>query len=196
MLSCEGVILAAGLSTRAGCPKMELPLGDKVVIQRSVESMAGVVSRVIVVVGWGAERIRQLLAPYNQVEIVPNDDFRAGMFSSVKAGIAHVQAESFFLLPGDHPLVRVETYRRLLMAGGEIAIPSFRGRKGHPVLVASRLIPEILAEPGESSLREYIGRVGFTLVDVPDEGVTLDIDTMDDYRSALQRRPDRKEGSG
>lgn len=196
MLSCEGVILAAGLSTRAGCPKMELPLGDKVVIQRSVESMAGVVSRVIVVVGCGAERIRQLLAPYNQVEIVPNDDYRAGMFSSVKAGIAHVQAESFFLLPGDHPLVRVETYRRLLMAGGEIAIPSFRGRKGHPVLVASRLIPEILAEPGESSLREYIGRVGFTLVDVPDEGVTLDIDTMDDYRSALQRGPDRKEGSG
>jgi len=196
MLSCEGVILAAGLSTRAGCPKMELPLGDKTVIQRSVESMAGVVSRVIVVVGCGAERIRQLLAPYGQAEIVLNDGYRAGMFSSVKAGIAHVQAESFFLLPGDHPLVRVETYRRLLMAGGEIAIPSFRGRRGHPVLVASRLIPEILSEPGESSLREYIGRVGFTLVDVPDEGVTLDIDTMDDYRSALQRGPGRKEGSG
>ena len=85
MRDVEGVILAAGLSRRSGRFKMTLPLGDKTVIERSVEGMAPFVSRIIVVLGWQAARLRNLLAANDKVEPVFNDRFRNGMFSSVRA---------------------------------------------------------------------------------------------------------------
>lgn len=193
MADCDGVVLAAGLSRRTGRFKMELPLRGKTVIQHSVEGMAQVARRVMVVVGWREERVRELLASLPGVEFVPNPAYEEGMFSSVRAGIACVHAARFFLLPGDQPLVRPETYARLLPSGSDIVIPTYGGRKGHPVLISSHLIPEILAEPPTSNLREYIARHGYVTVAVDDPGVLLDVDTLDDYRalqSAAEARDD------
>jgi molybdenum cofactor cytidylyltransferase len=188
MPSVEGVILAGGLSTRMGRFKMELPVGGKAMIVRCVEVMFPVAQRVLVVVGWQGERIRELLAGYAQVEIVPNPDYALGMFSSVKAGIARVRAERFFLLPGDHALVGTEVYLRMLAAPGDIVIPTFQGRKGHPVLIARTLIPEILAQPPDHTLRDAIRNRGFVTVEVPDAGILVDVDTPAEYDAAARVR--------
>ncbi len=183
--SVEGVILAAGLSRRTGRYKMTLPLGDKTVIERAIAGMAQVAERIYVVVGHQADRLQELLRGRPNIELVLNPDYPSGMFSSVKAGIARVHAERFFLLPGDHPLVGADVYRALLRSDGEIVIPTFRGRKGHPVLVKSYLIPEILARPQDTTLRDYFAQKGFATVEVADEGILLDIDTLDDYYSLI-----------
>jgi molybdenum cofactor cytidylyltransferase len=183
----EGVILAAGLSSRSGRHKMTLPLGDKTVIERSIEPMAAVAARILVVVGWQAESIRALLAGYHQVQLVYNVAFRAGMFSSVKAGLAQVRAPRVFLLPGDHPLIGVPVYQRMLSSPGDIVIPTFRGRKGHPVLLSSALIPDILAQPEDATLREYVERKRYEALPVDDEGILIDLDTMEDYHTVLTR---------
>ena len=189
-------MLAAGLSSRTGRHKMALRLEDKAVIQHSVESMYGIVGRVLVVVGWKSERIRDLLADYANVEIVMNEDFRSGMFSSIQAGIARVQAPCVFLLPGDHPLVASDVYRKMLAVSGDLIVPTFDGRRGHPVLMASHLIPEILHQPRGSTLRDFIRRKGYTTVAVEDEGILLDIDTLSDYdtvRAKFSARSQRPE---
>jgi molybdenum cofactor cytidylyltransferase len=183
----EGVVLAAGLSSRSKKYKMALPLGDRTVIEKSIEGMYDLVSRVIVVVGWREEQIRSLLASYHKVELVTNQNFREGMFSSVKVGIAHVTAPRFFLLPGDHPLVRADVYAELLDAEGDIAIPTFRGRRGHPVLLSSHLIQQILDSPDTGNLRDYIRTKGYTEVPVDQEGILIDIDTLEDYHAVLTR---------
>ena len=185
MTNCDGVVLAAGMSRRAGCPKLELPMGGRTVIERSVASLAPFCERVIVVVGWRAGRVRDLLAGAERVHCVLNEAYEEGMFSSVRVGLAHVGAPRFLLLPGDQPLTQPETIRRLLAAEGEIVIPSFRGRKGHPVRIDSLLIPEILAEPPDTTLRDYLSRRGYVTVEVDDPGVRQDIDTLADY-DALQ----------
>jgi molybdenum cofactor cytidylyltransferase len=177
----EGVVLAAGLSSRSGRYKMALPLGGKTVIEKSIEGMYDIASRIVVVTGWRAERVRELLAAYDKVEIVLNANFRAGMFGSVKAGIARVRAPRFFLLPGDHPLIEARVYAQMLTVAGEIVIPTCEGRKGHPVLFQSHLIPEILDRPDESTLRDYILSKGYVTTEVEDRGILLDIDTPEDY---------------
>ena len=166
---------------------MELPLGDRAIIQRAVESMYEVVDHILVVVSWNAARVRQLLAGYEKARIVENPNYQAGMFSSVQAGVAGVCAPCFFLLPGDTPLVSRETYRRLLQATGEIRIPVHLGRKGHPVLMSSRLIPEILGLPREMTLRDFVARKGYSAIDVDDEGVVTDVDTLEDYHHVVSR---------
>lgn len=193
MRDVEGVVLAAGLSRRSKQYKMTLPLGDKTVIEATIDGMLPFVDRVIVVLGWQAERLRVLLAGRPQVALVYNAQFREGMFSSVRAGIAQVSAARFFLLPGDQPLIEPQVYARLLLIQDAVVVPTYAGRKGHPVLLCGELIPEILAMPAEATLRDVIERTGYTVVDVDDEGILLDLDTEEDYavirsRYRAQRR--------
>lgn len=185
MEKVEGVVLAAGLSSRSGRYKMTLPLGDRTVIERCIAGMYGVVSRIVVVVGWQAARLQELLAGYEKVACVLNERFREGMFTSVRAGIAQVRARRFFLIPGDYPLVGAEVYERMLGVQGEVVIPTFEGQRGHPVLICSQLVPEILAQPADSSLRDYIEAKGYTTVEVGDGGILWDLDTPEDYEYLL-----------
>ena len=180
-IAVDGVVLAAGLSSRAGRFKMELNLGDKTLIEHSIAGMYAVVDRVIVVGGHKIERIREILQEYSKVEIVYNEHYRQGMFSSVQEGLRHVSGECFFLQPGDLPLISEEIYRRMLEASGDVIIPTYKGRKGHPALMRSRLIDAILHQPDTSTLRDYIGRVGYAQVEVDDEGIVLDVDDLEDY---------------
>ena len=183
MSEVDGVILAAGLSTRSGRFKMMLPLGGKTVLEKSIEGMEAIVLRIYVVVGWQAERIQALLAGYDKVETVLNEQFRAGMFSSVQVGIARVRAPRFFLLPGDCPLVGRAVYVQLLAAAGDIVVPTFGGKTGHPVLFRSQLIPEILAQPEGTTLRDYVYAKGYRAVEVDDQGILIDLDTPEDYEA-------------
>jgi molybdenum cofactor cytidylyltransferase len=188
----EGVVLAAGLSSRSGRYKMTLPLGDRTVIEHCIAGMRGVVSRIVVVVGWQAARLQELLAGDEEVTCVLNERFREGMFSSVRSGIAQVQAPRFFLTPGDYPLVGPVVYERMLGVRGDIVIPTFDGERGHPVLIRSQLVPEILARPADSSLRDYIEARGYTIVEVEDEAILWDLDTPEDYKRLLARYRQRQ----
>jgi molybdenum cofactor cytidylyltransferase len=183
----EGVILAAGLASRIGRHKMALPLGDGTVIEKSLEGMYGLASKIFVVVGWNAEEIQNLTAAYDKVETVFNREYSSGMFSSVRTGIARIRADRFFLLPGDCPFIERETYSRMLSARGDIVIPVFKGRKGHPVLINGGLVPEILDLPEGETLRDYIEAKGYSTIDAGYDGILFDIDTPEDYRQALNR---------
>lgn len=184
-MAIEGVILAAGLSTRAGTYKMELRFGDKMLIEKSIEGMYDFCSRIIVVAGHKVERIRQIVNPYPKVQVIFNEDYREGMFSSVKEGIRHVTEERFFFLPGDYPLISKEIYSRMLEAQGDIIIPTYQGRRGHPILIKSHLIQEILEQSKFSNLREFIQAHHCTLLEVEDEQIMMDIDTIEDYKRTV-----------
>jgi len=182
--SVDGVILAAGLSTRAGQFKLAMKLGDKTLIEHAIGGMYPIVDRVIVVGGYRCDLIRDILRGYERVEVVFNERYEAGMFTSVKTGLRYVTAERFFLLPGDHPLVGEEVYRRLLAESAPVVRPAHRGYKGHPLLMDSRFIPAILAQPDSANLRDFIRTVGFRTVEVGDERIFLDVDTAADYEAA------------
>ncbi len=181
MSGTEGVILAAGFSERAGQFKMTLPIGDKTILEKCIEGMTSVCDRIIVVGGYNYDKIKKIVADIPNVEFCYNKNYEAGMFTSVKRGIREIKAERFFIIPGDQPLVKPETYRKLLSIDADIVIPRFNGKKGHPVLFASHHIPEILAMPDTAILRDFIHSKEATIVDVDDPGVGLDVDSPEDY---------------
>lgn len=192
-VNCDGVVLAAGFSSRTGPGvfKMELEFRGKTLLENAIASLHPFCARLIVVTGYQRERVAAIVAPYPQVEPVYNSHFRLGMFTSVRAGAARVEADWLFITPGDYPLIEPATCRALLDArvghpGRKVFIPMFNGRKGHPVLMARQLVPALLAEPEHSNLRAFIHRTGFVPVEVPDSGILKDIDTMDDYHGLLK----------
>lgn len=142
--------------------------------------MAAVCERIIVVAGFAPEKIQRLVKGLPGVEVAVNENFAGGMLTSIQTGIRLVRAPRFFLLPGDMPLVKAPVYQMLLAVKAEIVVPLCQGRRGHPVLLASRLIPELLAEPLDSSLGRFIARRGFETVDVVDPGIFTDLDDEND----------------
>lgn len=180
-MSIDGVVLAAGLSSRMGKYKMTLKFRQKTIIENCIEAMYECCSNIIVVGGYNYNIINELLRPYRKVNVVLNKNYMDGMFSSIKMGLKKVKGNRFFLIPGDYPLIRKDTYEKMLKFKADIVIPMYQGKKGHPVLINSDLIDDILENDNYGSMRDFINSHNFTTVSVKDEGILMDADTPKDY---------------
>ena len=69
----DGIILAAGLSRRAGTYKMTLRINGKPLLERCIENMYDICSKIIVVGGYKIEDIRSIVDKY---EIFKRDSSR------------------------------------------------------------------------------------------------------------------------
>jgi molybdenum cofactor cytidylyltransferase len=197
-IKIEGVILAAGFSSRTKTFKMELPFGNKILIERAIEGMIDTCSRIIVVGGHRIERIRDITKKYPTVQVVFNTHYERGMFSSVQAGVRHLKGDWFFIMPGDYPFITKHVFQKLKKSmetsdpGYDIFIPTSKGRKGHPVLIRKKVKDEILREPVDSTLKTVIHRNSVLLVEVDHEGILMDVNTMKDYervKEAVLKEP-------
>jgi molybdenum cofactor cytidylyltransferase len=180
----DGVLLAAGFSSRAGDFKLAWRIGDRPLIACQVDLFQPFCEKIIVVAGFRIELIRKLLESNSQVQIVENKDFQKGMFSSIQVGVAQV-SNDFYICPADYPAILPTTIQKLNNSQGKIRIPVYQKRKGHPVYFEKECKEGILDEKQDSSLRDYIARIGFTTVEVDDPGILQDIDTKEDYKRIL-----------
>jgi putative nucleotidyltransferase with HDIG domain len=178
-----------------GSFKPLLPLGDGVLVERGIRlfRQAGV-EDVRVVLGHRWTEVIPFLEKH-AVRWVVNKDHPSGMFSSVRAGVASLDQdiEAFFLLPADVPLVRTQTILDMLEANKtascEVVFPVFGRTRGHPVLLATSLVPRLLRWQGEGGLRSFLDVCGSHSIDVEvaDENVLFDVDTPADYKELLVR---------
>lgn len=185
--SIEAVIVAAGISSRAGAFKPGLPIGGKAMLVRCIEGVYDVCKRIIVVGGYRIEQLRPLVEGFKKAICIENPSYPKGMFTSVKAGLTLVDADRCFLLPGDVPLIPGSVYRALLAIDADIVVPTFQGTNGHPVCLSKNVIPRILQEPDNASLQDVIRIFGYRTLDVDAEEILLDVDTPEDYTMICQR---------
>lgn len=181
-MGLEGVVLAAGYSRRAGTFKMTLEIEKTTIIEKCIAGMYELCSRIIVVSGFQAAKLEQVLAGYPKVDIVFNKHYHLGMFSSVKFGFQQVRSERFFFTPGDYPLVSREVYTALVNVNGEVVVPVYRGHPGHPLLLQGVLARELVQDSRCTNLREFLAHKNLVTVGVQEPGILQDIDTFDDYQ--------------
>ncbi len=175
----DSVVLAAGYSSRAGSDKMALTIGSRTILERVLETLGEICGKIVVVAGHHRESTAQILKKYSNVTMVVNKDYDSGMFSSVKRGVGEMNRD-FFLVPGDYPLIKKETYQKLMNGTGDMIVPVYNGRKGHPVLIRQNLIEAILSEPIDSNLKVFRDSQKVQYIEVDDEGILLDVDTPED----------------
>ncbi|MCZ0873948.1 NTP transferase domain-containing protein [Peribacillus sp. AS_2] len=188
----EAIVLAAGYSSRANAFKMTLPMGQMSVLEQTISKFEGLCSRVIVVAGFQAEIIQEEIVKiisenaYSfQIKFVYNQDFDQGMFHSIQKGCNEVNAPTFFITPGDCPLVKKETVQLLAKHKGNVVIPSFDYKGGHPIKLSSVVKQKILETNPESNLRVVLDGYEKQYMNVDDEGVLMDVDTPEDYQKAI-----------
>ena len=183
----DGIILAGGKSTRMGTNKLLLPYEGKPFLLYAIEGMMPYVNRIIVVTGKYDKEIREALRDVD-VTIVTNYDYELGMFSSVKTGIKHVGSD-FFLLPGDCPFVKKETYIALLNGHEKIRVPKYHNDEGHPIYISYEYKEEILSYPLDSNLKEFRNSKKYEIIQVEDENIVLNLNTvLDVNKFSTERR--------
>lgn len=201
---CVGaVVLAAGLSSRmAPASKLLMNLGDRPLMRHVAQTAidAGL-NPVTVVVGHDGDAIRAAVAGL-PLRIVANDDYEEGVASSIRAGVRAIAAEvdaAVFLL-GDMPLVAPRHLRSLLAAFAAepdrgICIPTYRSKRGNPVLWSARHFPHLLALSGDQGARVLFRAFDEQIVEVemPDDGVLVDVDTKAALEMVLSRFAGREE---
>ena len=186
-----GLILAAGESSRMGTPKATLPYRGRTFLEGIVQTLRSAgLERIAVVLGHRAGEIQPRIKA-EAIDVVINPDYRSGQTSSLQAGLralATDDLEAVLLCLVDHPAVSPETVRTILSAFREgaapVVIPTYRGRRGHPVLIGRQLFDELLGltrdAGADSVVRRY--RPATRCVEVEDEGVVIDVDDPEDYR--------------
>lgn len=192
------IILAAGMSQRMGQPKLLLPFGDRPMLARIIETLTACadISQILVVTGHYKQEISALLRDYSHVQAVHNPEYATGgMLSSVKIGVEALTPDTsaFFLALGDQPAVQPATLSHLSdtwrTTHAPIVLPTLEGKRGHPVLFAAALAPEIRALPEDATLKVLITRYSEELYETPvsDPAIGWDIDTPEEYERALRR---------
>lgn len=189
-----------------GTQKMLLPFGDTTIIGAVVRTAAASrVDRTMVVLGADRDRIRgELLslmfrpAPGScpngndsdrAVLFTVNDNYHLGMLTSIQAGIRALPAaaEAAVIMLGDQPFLRAAVVDAVIAAFETgrrgMVIPTFQGRRGHPVLVDLKYRDEILALDPLDGLRALMRAHPEDIleVDVADANILRDLDTPEDY---------------
>lgn len=192
----SAVIIAAGYSSRMHAFKPLLPMGDKSVLETtaSIFLQAGI-RDIVVVIGHQGQTLIPLIQSMD-LKWVLNEDYEKGMFTSIQTGIRVIDPSSqcFFMMPVDIPMVKPDTIKLILEAYDDqkmdVLYPSCEGRRGHPPLITTRLIPELLRSRGEDGLKGFLGSHAKSVshLNVADLGILMDMDTKEDYFALLRSR--------
>jgi molybdenum cofactor cytidylyltransferase len=146
------------------------------------------VERLIIVMGAHADRVTAAVPTDHRIAIVENPDYRRGQLSSIKRGLSAVgvDASAVILHLVDHPMVRPETFSRMVAeyqkSGKLILVARCGEHRGHPVVFDRSVFGELQHAPMEVGARAVVkaseDRVIY--VNVDDPGVLLDLDTPAD----------------
>jgi molybdenum cofactor cytidylyltransferase len=114
-----------------------------------------------------------------------------GMGDTIAAAVrATPEAAGWLVLPGDLPMVQAATLRAVAhaLAQHAVVVPMFKGARGHPVGFSAACRDALLGLKGSQGAARVVHAQAainsVAYVDVTDEGIVTDIDTLDDLRRA------------
>ncbi|MFC6935358.1 NTP transferase domain-containing protein [Actinomadura yumaensis] len=179
------MLLAAGAGRRLGRPKATLEVEGERLVDRGVRTLrSGGCAPVLVVTGAACVEVIGAV-------VVPNADWREGMGSSLRAGLAALPpaCPAAVVALVDQPRVTPAAVARLVEAydrGARIAVATYGGRPRNPVLITAPYFAEVAgAARGDVGARPFLRANPhlITEVECADVASSEDIDTRADLES-------------
>lgn len=182
-----GIIAAPGRKT----DKPLLQVGEISIIRRIVITyqQAGVFP-IVVITGAETPEVRKQLYSCGVIYLPNEQSEQPELMESVRTGLRYLagKCERVAFTPVNVPMFTPATVSSLIQTQGDLVVPSYHGRGGHPVLLSDRIIPQILEYDGPDGLRGAMNASGASRkwVDVPDRGVLTNVHNEDELRAQLQ----------
>jgi len=190
-----GVVLAAGESRRMERLKALLPFGNRTVIEQVLHPLlqSDLVS-ITVVLGHRAEEIAVVLKAL-PIHLVTNPHYRDGMTTSVQAALRHITPlpDAYLLALVDQPQLGITPVQHVLTAFNQtdkgFVIPTWNGKRGHPIILAARYRQDVLALGPDQGLNLVTRSHPDDTLELPmsDDDILRDMDYPEEYEAELQR---------
>jgi nicotine blue oxidoreductase len=157
-----GIVLAAGAGRRFGGPKALVRLGDRTLLERSVGLLlAGGCAPVVAVLGCPLDGELPVL---DGVQVSWNPDWSEGIGASLRHGLqalaARPEVAAAVVVLVDQPNLTPTAVRRVIDAhrgGAAVAVATYAGRRGHPVLLDRSTWPGVQqCAAGEQGARAFL----------------------------------------
>lgn len=182
-----------------GRPKLLLPLGQGTVISQVLAVLdRPELACTVVVIRADDAALRSAITAARAVAICPPAD-PPEMRDSVEFALNYLTtqfqpdaSDAWLLSPADHPLLDGDVLSALLArwasADCSILVPTWRGRRGHPVLFRWTLAAEVAALPADRGLNELVRRHAAEVTELPVESdsILADVDTPADYERLIR----------
>lgn len=182
----HAIVLAAGASSRFGSAKQLVRIGDRPLLSLIAGRAAEVVGHALVVVlGAHAAELSALLR-HSPGSVVINRDWREGLASSIRTGVARLPAScaGVMLVLADQACVTAEDLRRLAGTWRRqplcIAAARYGAAIGVPAIFPRHLFGELSELKGDAGARALLKRHADRLVKIPMPSAAFDLDTPDD----------------
>ena len=191
------IVPAAGRSQRMGTPKILLDVNGQSMLSAIVESLLdSMITDVLVVTN--TDMLNRLPPLPERVKVALNHDLSTDMIGSVRCGLAAWREQieihendGFLICPADHPGITPADFNRCITVYQDdptrIVIACREAKRGHPLIFPASDIPFVESTACDHGLnalpRTRTDRV--RLVECASPGITRDIDTPDDYRTAM-----------
>ena len=129
-------------------------------------------------------------------KVVHNRAHKTGeMLSSLKVGLRAMpdNVSAILVVLGDQPRIQPKVVYQLLSAysrgKGDLLIPSYKMRRGHPILIGRKYWNEILDLRRDRVLRDVINAHSddITYINVDTDSILRDVDTPEDYYQERKR---------
>lgn len=193
-MTTAAVVLAAGRGVRLGreVPKPLIEYRGRPLVAWALgAAVASGCDPVLLVVGHAGEEVARAAPP--GVEVVHAPGWSEGISQSLRAALDALEpreeVDAVCVGLADQPRVGPEAYRRLVAAGeagATIAVATYHGVRGNPVLLARSTWPAARALVGDEGARQLMGRHPVVEVDCTGTGDPSDVDTIGDLQ-ALER---------
>ena len=191
------LVLAAGESRRMGTiNKLLVEVDGIAMVARAVDAaLQSGADPVIIVTGHQHEKVEAALAG-RAIQILHNANYAEGMSTSVRAGLTALPADTgaAVICLGDMPHVDSALILRLIAAfdpaqGQEICVPTYKGKRGNPVLWSSRYFGQMQRLAGDVGARHLIREHSDQVheIECGDASVTFDVDTPEALKSLMAR---------
>lgn len=195
MKKTSALILTAGLSGRMRQEKFSLTLNNGITFLEHIASQYK---------QFGCNKIIGVLNPNGvlmmneltlhlpeQLEIITNEHPERGRFSSIKAGLKHMEEEELVFIQNiDNPAINQLLLMALFKAlrDADYACPVFQNKGGHPVLINKRVINSILLEPSDDlSLKDFLAQFNKSQVEWHSPEILINLNTRSDYLAFLKK---------
>jgi molybdenum cofactor cytidylyltransferase len=183
------VVLAAGVSSRMGEPKLLLPYNHHTILEETLDQVLGAgYDETVVVIGSEREQLQELLTE-RPVRIAFNLNYRAGLAGSIKAGVSSLDAtcDAFAIVLGDQPQITTKTHQLVQASFRKqkkgICAPVCDGQIGHPVIFGIDYKTKMYALQGDKGARQLIEANRADLAEFPLKApeILTSINTKKDY---------------
>ena len=185
-MPAAAIVPAAGKGERFGGAKLVARIGRDTMLDRTLRSLFdAAIDLAIVVTAPDADLAAVAGLADPRVRRVQNPDPSRGMFSSIQCALESAEGDPLIVLPADMPFVRSATVAAVIaecVQSKQIAMPSYGGKRGHPVAFPASVRAALLAASPESTLKLALLATGVAHVElaVDDPGVLRDVDVPSD----------------